>query len=248
MNTDLNIPSPLPPSDHLETQLKGAAGTAVPIVKGKVFQKMPGPVQDVAGFVLNPPSPQDVIRDFLFTASGPQAKVPAKQLNVPKPDSVYPMQPLGGNALNGDPLYHKLEIEGQNWTDFNKQPQGFPSMTFDTVLIKTRQHKNIVITEIQGSDDGAVFEYSGLNNYDVELNIIVTNNKNGVYPGDAMDNLIKMCEAQLSVKVDSWYLQHLNIFELVLIDYDISQEPGGISQQAVIIQARSNKQLPIIIQ
>jgi hypothetical protein len=247
MAGNLIIPNPLE-SSATQQQLTGVMDTAVPIVQGKLLQKMPEPLAAIAGNIISPPSPQDIIRDFLFKSPEPQKAVPAKSLQVPKPDSTFPMQPLGGNALNGDPIYSRLEIRAKNFTGFNGVVQGFPDMKFDTVLIKSRQHKNIVETEIQGNDDGAVFEYSGLNSYDIEISIIVTSNKNGVYPQADMDNLVKMLKSQVSVEVDSWYLQMLDIYEIVIVDYDISQEPGGISQQNVTIQARSNKRTTLIIQ
>lgn len=252
MGSNYIIPEP-PETQHLKTQIKGALDVAIPIAEGKLLQKAPKQVAGVADTILNPPTPQDVIRDFLFKIPSPQNAIAAKKVNVPKQsgqqssNTWYPMQPLGGNTLSGDPIYHKLEISAKDFTSFDGTPQGYPDLVFNTVLIKCKQQKNVVETTIQGSDDGSVFEYSGLNNYDIELNIIITG-QNGVYPDNDIDNIMKLLTAQVSVKVDSWYLHHLNIYEIIIVDYEISQESGGISQQQIIVQAKSNKRATLIIQ
>lgn len=244
-NKNLNVPKGWDESS-LKNLYTGSKDLLAPIASAKTLNAMPGPVQELAGLVLNTPKPQDIIRQFLYRAPSVPEASPEKKLTMPAPPAK--MQALGGNVMDGSSIYHRLEIKNKKWTDFSGITKGYPDMNFDTVLIRTRQHKKIVETDIQGSDDGSVFEYSGLSNYDVELNIVVTKNENGVYPQTEVDNLVKMCEAQVSVEVSSWYLQTLSITELVLLDYDISQDQGGISQQVVIIQAKSNKRATLIIQ
>lgn len=179
--------------------------------------------------------------------SEPAEPVKKPALNIPSVNDS--MATVAGAALNGTPLFSNLEITGKSWTDFNKNSKSYADMVFNTVIITCQQQKNIVETQIQGSDDGAVIEYSGMNNYNVTINIVVVgNNNNGIYPQSDAEEIIKMLTSPVSVKVSSWYLLMLDIQELVIVDYTIGQVEGGISQQPITIQAKSIKNHTLVIQ
>ena len=196
---------------------------------------------------------EQIIKGYLGKAFMSDTPDPVqKNLNVPIISSQISTPTVPGAALNGSPLYSNLEVNELQWTDFSGQTKGFPGMAFNTVLMTVSQQKNIVETSIQGSDDGSVFEYSGMNNYEVNINIIITgNNINGEYPSGVtggVEDVLKMLECPYPIKVSSWYLQMFNIQELVILDYEMGQEPGGISQQPITIKCKSNKNTVLIIQ
>jgi len=238
----LNISPPEPPD--LNVNLSKYKNIAI----GKGIGKMPEPIQVVADVILNPPGPQDIINAFLTRMPSPQLPISREPLTIPQPDA--PMIPVGGTSLNGKPMYANLEMQGTTWQGFNGATNGFQNIVFDTVLISCQQNKNVVVTEIQGSDDGAVIEYSGLNNYNITIDIIVTGNKNhnGIYPSDVMSDVVKMLTCPKTIKVNSWYLQMFSIYEISILNYDVSQQQGGISQQVVTINAMSSKRTTLIIQ
>jgi len=228
-------------------QYKGVAEAATNIVPGKVLSNMPAPVAVVGAALVNTPTPLDIINAFLREYPQTQEPIPEKTYITPAYSNT--MQTVAGATLAGGPLYANIEFTGQSWQDFSGVTLSYPDMIFNTVIIRVIQQKNIIKTQIQGSDNGAVLEYSGLNNYDVSIDIIVVgNNINGVYPRKAVDQVKKMLEAPIPLKVTSWYLQMLGIFELVVMDYDISQKEGGISQQTITINCTSNKASVLIIQ
>jgi len=165
------------------------------------------------------------------------------------------MPQVGGVTLNNKPLLSNLEINPLTYTDNNGVTKGYPFMVFDTVLITCRQQKNIVETNIQGSDDGAIFEYSGLANYDLTINIIIASGQNGVYPQksttgveNGVEDVIKALVSPYPISINSWYLQMMDINQIVVTGYDLSMTEGGISQQAITITAKSNKNTVLIIQ
>jgi len=247
MGRKLNIPTPSPanfnfkifgarpvaynPSDLPEKQIKPPAP----------FDPLFNPALENAGILSGGINAAEQIQGYLSQWT--------------KEPATNSMMPVPGNALDGSPLFSNVEFEGATYTDFNNQTKGFGTLYFNTVLIHVRQHKNIVETNIQGSDAGAVFEYSGMGSYDVTFNIIVVaDNVNGQYPRsqgrleNGVEDIIKMLESPVSVKVNNWYLQMLNIYEIVVVDYDIGQVEGGISQQPITINARSNKTASLVIQ
>lgn len=243
MADKLNIPTPEPPAFNVD--IFGYKNVAI----GKAVNAIPEPYRAIVQTVLTPPSAQDIINDFLTRMPDPQQPVEKPALNIPKYSNANPTPTVAGATMNGGPLFSNFDIDSNQWTDFGGQVKGYRGMIFNTVLVSAQQQKNIVETEIQGSDDGAIFEYSGMNNYNVTVNLIlVGNNNNGEYPQDEVQELIKALESPYPIKVNSWYLQMMNITELEVMAYDIPQVPGGISQQPVTIQAKSNKRTVLIIQ
>jgi hypothetical protein len=76
--------------------------------------------------------------------------------------------------------------------------------------------------------------------------IIVGNN--GSYPTQAVRNLKSMLTAPVPIKVNSWYLQNFDIYDLVVREFDIPQVAGGISQQPVTITFSSSNSAILVIQ
>lgn len=166
-------------------------------------------------------------------------------------DQTNTVPTVSGAALDGTPVYSNLIINRKLWTGFDGVTREFPELIFDTVLITVQQQKNIVETQIQGSDNGAIFEYSGLGNYDITIVATVIGNNNfhnGIYPYDEVQNIIKMGACPESLSVNSWYLQMFDIYDIVITNFDVAQVEGGISQQEITILAKSNKQTELIIQ
>jgi hypothetical protein len=181
--------------------------------------------------VINPPTPFDLARGLFM-------KVPI--------DDVPPMDIVGSSDF-GTPVYANIEFQGRDWLDFDGRRREFPDMQFNEVLVTVNQQKNIIETEIQGSDSGAVLEYVGLRNYNVQCEMIVVG-VNGVYPTQAVRNLKSMLTAPVPIKVNSWYLQNFDIYDLVVREFDIPQVAGGISQQPVTITFSSSNSAILVIQ
>lgn len=188
------------------------------------------PAAGIVSTILNPPSVFDIARQIITL-----------------PVSTTPEMDSFGTSAFGTPIYANLEIQSGTWTDFNGKKRQYNDMTFNTVLLTVQQQKNIIETEIQGSDLGAVLEYSGLRNYLVTCDMILVG-ENGKYPTEAVANIIKMINAPIPARVNNWYLQQFDIYDLVVRDYNIPQIPGGISQQPVQITFSSSNSAILVIQ
>ena len=246
MGRKLNIPTPTPANFNFK--IFGARPVAYNPANIPESQLKPLPPFDPQ---FNPALEQ---LNLLSSANAAEQLIASYLGDFPKP-TTDTMAPVGGTTLAGTSLLSNIEFETATYTDFSGQTKGFYTLTFNTVLIHVKQHKNIVETNIQGSDSGAILEYSGLNSYDVSFNIIVVaDNENGIYPlsqgvnENGVEDIIKMLESPVSIKVNNWYLQMLNIYEIVVIDYEIGQTEGGISQQPITINARSNKTASLVVQ
>lgn len=144
----------------------------------------------------------------------------------------------------GTPVVADVTFKGATYTNAAGKQVSFDDITFVTVLMIVSQAKKIITTEIQGRD-GTVKEYIGMDDYQVSINGIITGD-NGHYPIDDVRALKDMLDAPISIEVISTYLQNLDIYELVVKDYTVDQEPGGYSKQNFSINCISD--LPIELQ
>jgi len=109
---------------------------------------------------------------------------------------------------------------------------------FERCIITCEQAKNIITTSILGKN-GTVKEYIGLNDYEISLDVMIFG-KNGLYPRDKVDALRKYLTYQFAINIECPYLNKLGINYIVIRDFDVSMEEGGISQQRVHIRALSD--------
>jgi len=145
--------------------------------------------------------------------------------------------PLIGQLIfnpNGDQIYYNYNTLSNS----NSKSIPIPQFRIENCILTINQNKRLVKTNINGRD-GAVIEYSGLDNYNIKINGTILSNKNGVSP-DYTD-LIKICEAPVSLKISHNILNYTFGINYIFIDeYVITQKEGGISQQEVEISAQSD--------
>ena len=111
-------------------------------------------------------------------------------------------------------------------------------MRIDDCLIRVSQSKKIVVTEIQGRD-GTVKEYIGLDDFQVQINGRL-NGAYGVNPKDMTKHLKTILSAGQPIAITSWYLQNLDIVNIVVKDFDFPQAEGEYSTQYFSINAISD--------
>jgi hypothetical protein len=116
-----------------------------------------------------------------------------------------------------------------NWEDFR----------IDDVLLSVSQSKKIVTTEIQGRD-GTVKEYIGLDDYQIQINGRLNGNYNQ-NPKELTRQLKIILSAGQPLEVTSWYLQNLDITDIVVKDFNFAQTEGEYSTQYFTINALSDK-------
>jgi hypothetical protein len=115
------------------------------------------------------------------------------------------------------------------WDDFR----------IDDVLLVISQSKKIITTEIQGRD-GTVKEYIGMDDFQVQI----TGRLNGSYnvnPKELTKQLKTILSAGQPLEITSWYLQNLDITDIVVKDFNFGQTEGEYSTQYFTINALSDK-------
>lgn len=120
-------------------------------------------------------------------------------------------------------------VVSDTWNDFR----------IDDVLLVVSQSKKIITTEIQGRD-GTVKEYIGMDDFQIQI----TGRLNGSYnvnPKDLTRQLKIILSAGQPLEVTSWYLQNLDITDIVVKDFNFGQTEGEYSTQYFTINALSDK-------
>ena len=147
-------------------------------------------------------------------------------------------KPIGTSAL-GTPVYQNIIFEaGQYETDNPGVFTSWNQLRYDAALVSVQQAKKIVRTNIMGRD-GTVKEYVGMDDYTISISGVITG-ANGVHPIDEIADLKRMLDAPVPISCSCTYLQNLGITDMVVDNYTIAQQPGGMSYQTFTIQLYSD--------
>ncbi|MBC7382251.1 MAG: hypothetical protein H7296_04555 [Bacteroidia bacterium] len=125
------------------------------------------------------------------------------------------------------------ELEGsivvREWKDFR----------IDDALFSVSQAKKLVETEIQGKD-GVVVEYIGLGAFQIQITGRITGGYN-VYEKELVAELKNILKAGQPLAITSWYLQNLDITDVVIKDFNFGQVEGEYSTQYFTINCQSDQ-------
>jgi Domain of unknown function (DUF6046) len=157
------------------------------------------------------------------------------------------------------PVECYLKFIGSTYTSLQGKQITIPDITFETILITLKMGKMIKKTDITGRDTGSVKEYISQRDWSVELRAIISAgqpvnsnvskmNQDGVYPRFNMQEIWKVLQAPIAIKVSCWYLNQFDINYLVIDDgVDIQQIEGEYDNQRLIIPCCSDNPLVLKI-
>ena len=131
--------------------------------------------------------------------------------------------------FNAGVILDENGVQIDKWDDFR----------IDDVLLTVSQSKKIITTEIQGRD-GTVKEYIGLDDFQIQI----TGRLNGTYnvnPKELTRQLKIILSTGQPLEITSWYLQNLDITDIVVKDFNFGQTEGEYSTQYFTINAMSDK-------
>lgn len=147
-------------------------------------------------------------------------------------------------SMLGTPVMADLTFKGERYINHRGQTVTFEDVRLETVLINVSQPKRIIKTEVQGRN-GTVKELISQDDSQVTINGIITGS-NGHHPADEIIALKNVLNAEIAIEVVSRYLQNLDIYNLVVENWDMVQDPGGYSYQRFTINCISD--VPIELQ
>lgn len=154
--------------------------------------------------------------------------------------SKLPASPLG------TPVMQNITFGSVTYTDFiTKQTITTKALTLINILLTVSQAKKIITTEIQGRN-GTVKEYIGMDDYEININGIIAGD-NGIHPKEDINSLMSMLTARVTTPVTCEYLQNLGIHQIVIKDFTLQQDAGGVSYQNFSITALSDIPVNLIL-
>ena len=113
-------------------------------------------------------------------------------------------------------------------------------LRIDMVLITVSQSKNIIKTSIQGLN-GTVKEYISDGDYTLQINGAIFSDKNtNEYPEDDVLKLIRICRKQETIRVESKFLNRLDIDDIVIENYKLTTKAGVNNVQFFTLNAVSD--------
>jgi hypothetical protein len=172
-------------------------------------------------------------RMVIRTVAGGAARAVVYKGNIPdvtQDEGIYP-------SSFGTPVMSNFETKAGSYT-INGETISYPALKFDVVTFIIGFSKNIVITDIQGGD--SVIEYISNKNRLITIKGKITST-NGVFPLQQYKDLIAVKDAPVSIEVNSWYLREAGIYNIVITDAEIPQEPGRYSEVPFTLMALSDK-------
>lgn len=150
--------------------------------------------------------------------------------------------PIAKSVL-GTPVFDNLVIRAGSYTDTVLGIQRYGEIRLDSAIITISQQNNVVLTPIAGRD-GEVIEYVSKmsNRINVKAGIFGTGNKR---PISDIAMVASALNSNDVLQVQSGFLGEWNITELVILDKNIPQIPGGYNYQVFEFNCIEN--VPVIL-
>lgn len=136
----------------------------------------------------------------------------------------------------GTPVFSDLTIKE------DEQDEG---LNIQTVLFDVQQRKNIVTTTLQGRN-GTVKEYISDGDFEVTINGILVEPFSTAYPAGQLKQLMRYMRQGKELIAVSPFLQLFNIYNLVVLSYQMPQQIGFQNQQVFSINCISDEPIELI--
>lgn len=162
---------------------------------------------------------------------------------IPKKNG-NPDTPLYSGAL-GTPVYSNLHIPSGQYQKIDGTVVNYDEVIVDTVLFNVNQTKNIVKTNIIGSEGGTVKEYIGMGDFVISCSLIFSSGQINVHPWEFEKKMNDVFKAPVALPIINTWLNNMGIFNIVITDFDMPQLPGEYSQSNISFNALSDT--PFII-
>lgn len=145
----------------------------------------------------------------------------------------------------GSLVYSNIIFNAAKVFKNNQKIDSWEDFRIDDCLISVNQSKKIITTEIAGRD-GTVKEYIGLGDYEINVVGRLTGSYN-VNPKEDTKTLKTIFSAGQSLAITSWWLQNLDIIDVVITGFNFAQTEGEYSTQYFSFTAISDNPIESLI-
>jgi hypothetical protein len=127
-------------------------------------------------------------------------------------------------------VYSDLSISAGSYM-LNGATISYDAINLPDALFTVRKRKRVIVTSINGGTSD-VLEYTGSESAQISCTVKIYGS-NLSYPFNDIDNFHLMLESNQPIRIDSWYLNQLEIYYAVITDYELPQQTGNISDQQI---------------
>ena len=153
-----------------------------------------------------------------------------------------------GVSMFGTKVVSDLDITGGEYKNQKGEVIGrYEDIKLDAVLMTVTTGNRLAITETQGRDWDVV-EYVAKKSPRIKIEGGIYLKEPGLYPYNAIRNLSTACDSNLSLRVNSWYLNAFGIYNLYVIDAEIPQGEGTEEYQRFKLECIAVKKTVLRIQ
>jgi Domain of unknown function (DUF6046) len=145
----------------------------------------------------------------------------------------------------GTPVYSNIIFNASQVLKDNKIVDKWDDLRIDDCLISVDQAKKIITTEIAGRD-GTVKEYIGLDDFQINIVGRLTGSY-GVNPKENAKILKTILSASQPLAITNWWLQNLDITDIVVTGFNFAQTEGEYSTQYFSFSAISDNPVEALI-
>jgi hypothetical protein len=151
--------------------------------------------------------------------------------------------PVGFSYL-GTPVFSNISFEATDYHDFDDVAHTFGGATLNICLMSVTRENVIIETAIQGRN-GMVMEQVSNGNYRITINGFLDSTLNNVAPYQEMDAFNQLSNVLGSVKVNSHFLNSLEVYEVVVNSVNFSEIEG--TRNLIAISMNLTSETPVEI-
>jgi hypothetical protein len=152
-------------------------------------------------------------------------------------------KPVGYSYL-GTPVFSNISFEATDYHDFDDGAHTFEGATLNICLMNANRENIIIETAIQGRN-GMVMEQVSNGNYRITVNGFLDSTLNNVAPYEEMDAFNQLGNVLGSVKVNSHFLNSLDISEVVVNSINFAEIEG--TRNLIAISLNLTSETPVEI-
>lgn len=149
---------------------------------------------------------------------------------IQKESETYVLETAGDLGFDkygvlGLPVWDTVSITSDTYVSDSGGTVPQQTIQFDIALLEVSNPKNVVKTSIAGRN-GTIKEYMSNGDYNVKINGSLFSEYENTPPIDDLKKLRFICEAPLTLSVESNLLLFFNVTNLVIENYTIKQREG----------------------
>jgi hypothetical protein len=135
----------------------------------------------------------------------------------------------------GTPVYSDFNVIAGSYS-VNGHTVSYNAINLPDALFVVKKRKRIKSTGISGATSD-LLEYNGAESAHISCTVRIYGS-DIKYPLADVNNFYQMLQSNEPIQTSSWYLNQVEIYYVVITDYEISQQTGNISDQQVKFNMR----------